>query len=61
MFLISFLKLLDDFFQKIGERVGYNNMIYSEHEIDRIARVAGKLSLFQSLYYDDYYFILYIF
>jgi 3-isopropylmalate dehydrogenase len=25
-----------------GERVGYNNMIYSENEIDRIARVAGK-------------------
>lgn len=24
-----------------GERVGYNNMIYSESEIDRIARVAG--------------------
>lgn len=26
-----------------GERVGYNNMIYSEGEIDRIARVAGML------------------
>lgn len=26
-----------------GQRVGYNNMIYSEKEIDRIARVAGKL------------------
>ena len=26
---------------KQGERVGFNNMIYSEHEIDRIARVAG--------------------
>ena len=25
-----------------GERVGYNNMIYSESEIERIARVAGK-------------------
>lgn len=25
-----------------GERVGYNNMIYRESEIDRIARVAGK-------------------
>lgn len=25
-----------------GQRVGYNNMIYSEHEIERIARVAGK-------------------
>ena len=25
-----------------GQRVGYNNMIYSEGEIDRIARVAGK-------------------
>lgn len=25
-----------------GQRVGYNNMIYSESEIDRIARVAGK-------------------
>ena len=24
-----------------GERVGYNNMIYRESEIDRIARVAG--------------------
>lgn len=27
----------------IGERVGYNNMIYSESEIDRIARVAGDV------------------
>jgi hypothetical protein len=26
-----------------GKRVGYNNMIYSEHEIERIARVAGEL------------------
>ena len=26
-----------------GQRVGYNNMIYSENEIDRIARVAGEL------------------
>jgi len=25
-----------------GQRVGYNNMIYAEHEIDRIARVAGR-------------------
>lgn len=25
-----------------GKRVGYNNMIYSEGEIDRIARVAGE-------------------
>ena len=25
-----------------GERVGYNNMIYSESEINRIARVAGE-------------------
>ncbi|KAL7464651.1 hypothetical protein ACHAXS_004990 [Conticribra weissflogii] len=25
-----------------GKRVGYNNMIYSEGEIERIARVAGK-------------------
>jgi len=27
-----------------GQRVGYNNMIYSESEIDRIARVAGDVS-----------------
>jgi 3-isopropylmalate dehydrogenase len=27
-----------------GERVGYNNMIYYEHEIDRIARVAGDVA-----------------
>jgi len=27
-----------------GERVGYNNMIYREHEIDRIARVAGDVA-----------------
>ena len=25
-----------------GQRVGYNNMIYSEGEIERIARVAGE-------------------
>jgi len=25
-----------------GKRVGYNNMIYSEDEIERIARVAGE-------------------
>eukprot|EP00560_Eucampia_antarctica_P008791 CAMPEP_0197828298 /NCGR_PEP_ID=MMETSP1437-20131217/4891_1 /TAXON_ID=49252 ORGANISM="Eucampia antarctica, Strain CCMP1452" /NCGR_SAMPLE_ID=MMETSP1437 /ASSEMBLY_ACC=CAM_ASM_001096 /LENGTH=412 /DNA_ID=CAMNT_0043429467 /DNA_START=54 /DNA_END=1292 /DNA_ORIENTATION=+ len=28
-----------------GERVGYNNMIYAEHEIDRIARVAGDVAM----------------
>jgi len=27
-----------------GQRVGYNNMIYSESEIDRIARVAGDIA-----------------
>ena len=27
-----------------GERVGYNNMIYAESEIDRIARVAGDVA-----------------
>jgi len=27
-----------------GERVGYNNMIYKESEIDRIARVAGDIA-----------------
>jgi len=27
-----------------GERVGYNNMIYAEHEIVRIARVAGDVA-----------------
>jgi 3-isopropylmalate dehydrogenase len=27
-----------------GERVGYNNMIYTESEIDRIARVAGDVA-----------------
>mmetsp|Transcript_12721 Transcript_12721/g.18051 ORF Transcript_12721/g.18051 Transcript_12721/m.18051 type:complete len:409 (+) Transcript_12721:100-1326(+) len=27
-----------------GERVGYNNMIYAEHEIERIARVAGDVA-----------------
>eukprot|EP00539_Tryblionella_compressa_P007835 CAMPEP_0178755532 /NCGR_PEP_ID=MMETSP0744-20121128/12776_1 /TAXON_ID=913974 /ORGANISM="Nitzschia punctata, Strain CCMP561" /LENGTH=411 /DNA_ID=CAMNT_0020409583 /DNA_START=51 /DNA_END=1286 /DNA_ORIENTATION=+ len=27
-----------------GQRVGYNNMIYSESEIDRIARVAGDVA-----------------
>ena len=29
---------------EIGQRVGYNNMIYSESEIDRIARVAGDVA-----------------
>lgn len=28
----------------LGERVGYNNMIYRESEIDRIARVAGDVA-----------------
>jgi ethanolamine transporter EutH len=28
-----------------GKRVGYNNMIYDETEIERIARVAGKFHL----------------
>ncbi|KAI2501064.1 3-isopropylmalate dehydrogenase [Fragilaria crotonensis] len=28
-----------------GERVGYNNMIYRESEIDRIARVAGDVAI----------------
>jgi 3-isopropylmalate dehydrogenase len=28
----------------IGQRVGYNNMIYSESEIERIARVAGDVA-----------------
>ena len=28
----------------VGQRVGYNNMIYSESEIDRIARVAGDVA-----------------
>jgi 3-isopropylmalate dehydrogenase len=28
----------------LGQRVGYNNMIYREHEIDRIARVAGDVA-----------------
>mmetsp|Transcript_34687 Transcript_34687/g.49237 ORF Transcript_34687/g.49237 Transcript_34687/m.49237 type:complete len:405 (+) Transcript_34687:61-1275(+) len=27
-----------------GQRVGYNNMIYSENEIERIARVAGDVA-----------------
>lgn len=27
-----------------GQRVGYNNMVYSESEIDRIARVAGDVA-----------------
>jgi 3-isopropylmalate dehydrogenase len=27
-----------------GQRVGYNNMIYYEHEIERIARVAGDVA-----------------
>ena len=31
-----------------GKRVGYNNMIYDEVEIERIARVAGKLLLFKT-------------
>lgn len=30
--------------ERNGERVGFNNMIYSEHEIDRIARVAGDVA-----------------
>merc|ERR1711935_1204557 len=30
--------------ERNGERVGYNNMIYSESEIDRIARVAGDVA-----------------
>ena len=33
-----FLNLLSS-----GKRVGYNNMIYREDEIERIARVAGEL------------------
>jgi len=33
-----------------GERVGYNNMIYSESEILRIARVAGELILYSLIY-----------
>jgi 3-isopropylmalate dehydrogenase len=28
----------------LGQRVGYNNMIYYEYEIDRIARVAGDVA-----------------
>jgi 3-isopropylmalate dehydrogenase len=32
-----------------GERVGYNNMIYRESEIDRIARVAGTSSNIDSI------------
>ena len=32
-----------------GQRVGYNNMIYSESEIERIARVAGKNSFSQEI------------
>jgi 3-isopropylmalate dehydrogenase len=31
-------------FSLSGQRVGYNNMIYSEGEIDRIARVAGEVA-----------------
>eukprot|EP00188_Purpureofilum_apyrenoidigerum_P002062 Plantae.Rhodophyta-Purpureofilum_apyrenoidigerum.ctg22261.p1 GENE.Plantae.Rhodophyta-Purpureofilum_apyrenoidigerum.ctg22261~~Plantae.Rhodophyta-Purpureofilum_apyrenoidigerum.ctg22261.p1 ORF type:complete len:403 (-),score=73.24 Plantae.Rhodophyta-Purpureofilum_apyrenoidigerum.ctg22261:336-1502(-) len=31
--------------QKNGERVGYNNMIYYEHEVKRIARVAYEIAL----------------
>jgi 3-isopropylmalate dehydrogenase len=27
-----------------GERVGYNNMIYHEHEVERIARVAFEVA-----------------
>jgi len=27
-----------------GQRIGYNNMVYSESEIDRIARVAGDVA-----------------
>merc|ERR1711935_462870 len=30
--------------ERNGERVGFNNMIYSESEIDRIARVAGDIA-----------------
>uniref|UniRef100_A0A7S2IFN6 3-isopropylmalate dehydrogenase n=1 Tax=Helicotheca tamesis TaxID=374047 RepID=A0A7S2IFN6_9STRA len=30
--------------EKDGQRIGYNNMIYSEGEIDRIARVAGDVA-----------------
>lgn len=30
--------------EKDGQRIGYNNMIYSESEIDRIARVAGDVA-----------------
>lgn len=33
---------LSDLYFIEGKRVGYNNMIYSEGEIERIARVAGK-------------------
>lgn len=28
----------------VGQRVGYNNMIYNEYEIERIARVAGDIA-----------------
>ena len=31
-----------------GKRVGYNNMIYDETEIERIARVAGKFVFIRS-------------
>jgi 3-isopropylmalate dehydrogenase len=34
--------LLDLIFE--GKRVGYNNMIYNEYEIERIARVAGDVA-----------------
>ena len=53
-FVVSFCSYLMYLFLGIfhlimyaGKRVGYNNMIYDEVEIERIARVAGKLLLFK--------------
>jgi 3-isopropylmalate dehydrogenase len=41
MKILSVIHLLTSI---VGERVGYNNMIYSESEIERIARVAGDVA-----------------
>ena len=44
-FFLMWLFKTSAFLHFSGERVGYNNMIYSESEIERIARVAGKIDL----------------
>jgi 3-isopropylmalate dehydrogenase len=41
---LTFAITTDRTIHTTGERVGYNNMVYKESEIDRIARVAGDVA-----------------